>query len=133
MRDIEPDGLAGNPIMNAVDSKNRTNILIVAVRYFGGTLLEVTVLLNACTSATAIALQLGFFIQYPIEITYQLQFDYTMMNEVMLIVKQLNCSIIKQDYQLFKGLEIDIPKARLQAALDNRNKFHRVELKPTVF
>ena len=75
------------------------------------------------------ALQLVPFIQYPIEINYQLQFDYTMMNEVMMIVKQFNCTVIKQDYQLFNILEIGIPKARLQEALDKLKELHTVEVK----
>jgi len=127
--DGEPSGSAGKQILNAIDSKQLTNILIVVVRYFGGTLLGVPGLINAYKSAAAMALQLVPFIQYPIEIIYQLQFDYTVMNEVMMIVKQLNCSIIKQDYQLFNMLEIGIPKARLQEALDKIKELHTVELR----
>ena len=125
----EPGGSAGKPILNAIDSKQLTNILIVVVRYFGGTLLGVPGLINAYKSAAAMALQLVPFVQYPIEIVYQLQFDYTMMNEVMMIVKQFNCSIIKQDYQLFNLLEIGIPKARLQEALNKLKELHTVEVR----
>ncbi len=125
----EPSGSAGKPILNAIDSKQLTNILIVVVRYFGGTLLGVPGLINAYKSAAAMALQLVPFVQYPIEIVYQLQFDYTMMNEVMMIVKQFNCSIIKQDYQLFNLLEIGIPKARLQEALNKLKELHTVEVR----
>ncbi len=127
--DGEPGGSAGKPILNAIDSKNLTNILIVVVRYFGGTLLGVPGLINAYKSAAAMALQLVPFIQYPIEISYQLQFDYTVMNEVMMIIKQMNCSIIKQDYQLFNVIEIGIPKAKLQEALDKIRQLHTVELR----
>ena len=127
--DGEPSGSAGKPILNAIDSKQLTNILIIVVRYFGGTLLGVPGLINAYKSAAAMALQLVPFIQYPIEINYQLQFDYTMMNEVMMIVKQFNCTIIKQDYQLFNILEIGIQKARLQEALDKLKELHTVEVK----
>jgi len=127
--DGEPSGSAGKPILNAIDSKQLTNVLIIVVRYFGGTLLGVPGLINAYKSAAAMALQLVPFIQYPIEINYQLQFDYTMMNEVMMIVKQFNCTIIKQDYQLFNILEIGIPKARLQEALDKLKELHTVEVK----
>ena len=125
----EPSGSAGKPILNAIDSKQLTNILIVVVRYFGGTLLGVPGLINAYKSAAAMALQLVPFVQYPIEIVYQLQFDYTMMNEVMMIVKQFNCSVIKQDYQLFNVLEIGIPKARLQEALNKLKELHTVEVR----
>ena len=124
--DGEPSGSAGKPILNAIDSKQLTNILIIVVRYFGGTLLGVPGLINAYKSVASMALQLVPFVQYPIEIIYQLQFDYTMMNEVMMIVKQFNCSIIKQDYQLFNLLEIGIPKAHLQEALNQLKELHTV-------
>jgi len=130
--DGEPSGSAGKPILNAIDSRQLTNVLIVVVRYFGGTLLGVPGLINAYKSSAAMALQLIPAIQYPIEINYQLQFDYTMMNEVMMVVKQNNCTILKQDYQLFNILEIGIPKARLQEVLDKLKELHTVEVKKLV-
>ena len=125
----EPSGSAGKPILNAIDSKQLTNVLVVVVRYFGGTLLGVPGLINAYKSTAVMALQLVPTIQYPIEIMYQLQFDYTMMNEVMMVVKQYNCTIIKQDYQLFNVLEIGIPKARLEEALDKFKDLHTVDVR----
>ena len=126
--DGEPSGSAGKPILNAIDSKQLTNVLIVVVRYFGGTLLGVPGLINAYKSAASMALQLVPAIQFPIEISYQLQFDYTMMNEVMMIVKQHNCSIIKQDFQLFNVLKIGIPKVSLEQVLSKLKELHTVEV-----
>ena len=126
--DGEPSGSAGKPILNAIDSRQLTNVLIVVVRYFGGTLLGVPGLINAYKSSAAMALQLVPAVQYPIEINYQLQFDYTMMNEVMIVVKQYNCTIIKQDYQLFNILEIGIPKARLQEVFKKLKELHTVSV-----
>lgn len=130
--DGEPSGSAGKPILNAIDSRQLTNVLIIVVRYFGGTLLGVPGLINAYKSSAAMALQLIPAIQYPIEFNYQLQFDYTMMNEVMMVVKQYNCTILKQDYQLFNILEIGIPKARLQEVLDKLKELHTVEVKQVI-
>jgi len=50
------------------------------------------------------------------------------MNEVMMVVKQYNCTVIKQDYQLFNILEIGIPKARLQEVLDKLKELHTVSV-----
>ncbi len=126
--DKEPSGSAGKPILNAIDSRQLTNVLIVVVRYFGGTLLGVPGLINAYKSSAAMALQLVPAIQYAIEINYKLQFDYTMMNEVMMVIKQFNCSVIKQESQLFNIIEVGIPKARLAEALNKLKELHTVEV-----
>jgi len=112
--DGEPSGSAGKPILNQLDSKQVTDILVVVVRYFGGTLLGVPGLINAYKTATALALQTIPIVQKPVEVTYELQFDYTKMNEVMTVVKQFNCTVINQEMQLFCLLKIGIPKARLE-------------------
>jgi len=130
--DGEPSGSAGKPILNAIDSKQLTNVLVVVVRYFGGTLLGVPGLINAYKTVAVMGLQLVPTIQYPIEVNYHLEFNYTMMNEVMMIVKHYNCTVLKQDYQLFNILEIGIPKMRLQEVLDKLKELHTVDVKPVI-
>lgn len=109
--DGEPSGSAGRPILGQVDSKQLTNILVIVVRYFGGTLLGVPGLINAYKTVTQLALQAATVIQKPVLIPYRLQFDYTMMNEVMRLVKQFDCLVLKQETQLFCLIEIGVPKA----------------------
>src|SRR3954463_12337175 len=106
--DGEPSGTAGKPILGQIDSKKLTNVLVVVVRYFGGTLLGVPGLINAYKTASALALQLTPLIQKQVMVRYQLQFDYTRMNEVMMLIRQFGCEIIKQDAQLFCTLTIGI-------------------------
>ena len=93
--DGEPNNSAGMPIYGQILSFDVTNILIVVVRYFGGVKLGVSGLINAYKSAAALALQMVPAIQKPIELLYDLQFDYTRMNEVMMVVKQLMESVVK--------------------------------------
>lgn len=126
--DGEPAGSAGRPILGQIDSKALTNIMVVVVRYFGGTLLGVPGLINAYKTATALALQLAPIVQKPIELKYELNFDYHQMNEVMMIVKQYNCSVEEQAAQLFVQLKIGIPKARLEEALNKFNDLREVKL-----
>ncbi len=126
--DGEPSGSAGKPILNQIDSKQFTNVLVIVVRYFGGTLLGVPGLINAYKTATALALQTIPAIQKPIEINYELHFDYTKMNEVMMIVKQSNCTVINQETQLFCLLRIGIPKARLEEVLYKFKELVTVEI-----
>ncbi len=115
--DGEPSGTAGRPILAQIDSRNVTNILIVVVRYFGGTLLGVPGLINAYKSAASMVLQVTPIVRKPVLINYHLQFDYTLMNEVMNVVKQLDCVITRQDLQLFCIMDIGIPKNRLNEAI----------------
>ena len=115
--DGEPSGTAGKPILGQLDSKQLTNVLIIVVRYFGGTLLGVPGLINAYKTAASLVLQVTPVIQKPVEINYTLQFDYTQMNTVMTIIKQLNCTIIQQEMNLFCRYVIGISKSRLDEAL----------------
>ena len=127
--DGEPSSTAGKPILSVIDSNDLTNILIIVVRYFGGTLLGVPGLINAYKSATAMALQVIPFVQKPVEINYELQFDYTKINDVMVILKHYQCSIIKQDNQLFCMVQTGVPKARLEEVLARLKDFHTVDVK----
>jgi uncharacterized YigZ family protein len=127
--DGEPGGSAGRPILGQIDSKGLINTSVVVVRYFGGTLLGVPGLINAYKSAAAMALQLVPIVQKPVEVMYDLQFDYTRMNEVMMVVKQCNCSVVNQEMQLFCLLRIGIPKARLDEALYRLQDMHTVDVK----
>jgi uncharacterized YigZ family protein len=116
--DGEPAGSAGRPILGQIDSKQLTNIMVVVVRYFGGTLLGVPGLINAYKTATSLTLQLSPIVQKAVEIPYTLHFDYQQMNEVMMIVKQYNCSVVEQLAQLFVELKIGIPKHRLEEVIN---------------
>jgi uncharacterized YigZ family protein len=125
--DGEPSGTAGKPILGQIDSKQLTNIVVIVVRYFGGTLLGVPGLIQAYKSATAMVLQLVPVVQKSIEVMYELHFDYTLMNEVMLIIKQYGCSVMEQEMQLFCLLKIGIPKARLDEVLYKLKEIHSLD------
>ena len=126
--DGEPSGSAGRPILGQIDSKKATNVLVVIVRYFGGTLLGVPGLINAYKTTAALVLQVTPLVQKPVLITYQLQFDYTQMNEVMVTCKQFDCQVLKQDMNLFCTMLIGIPKNRLNDALYRFKELRAVEM-----
>ena len=125
----EPAGTAGKPILGQIDSKELTNILVVVVRYFGGTLLGVPGLIHAYKSAASLVLQLTPIIQKPVERIYDIQFDYTGMNAVMTIVKQYNCQVIRQEMQLFCHLIVGIPASREEEVVYKLKELRNVELK----
>lgn len=111
--DGEPSGTAGRPILGQIDSKEIVNALVIVVRYFGGTLLGVPGLINAYRSAAALALQTTPLVQRPVEKEYSVQFDYTQINDIMTLVKQYNCRVLKQDMQLFCNMTLAIPRNRV--------------------
>ena len=115
--DGEPSGTAGKPILGQIDSKQLTDLALIVVRYFGGTLLGVPGLINAYKTVSALALQTTPIIQNAIEIKYRLQFDYTRMNEVMMIAKRYNCTVLDQQLELFCRMDIGIPKANHELIL----------------
>ena len=126
--DGEPSGSAGRPILGQIDSKQLTNVLIIVVRYFGGTLLGVPGLINAYKSATILALQVTPIVQKPVLVNYRMQFDYTQMNDVMKIVKQFDCVVLKQEMPLFCSLETGVPKNKLEDVLGKLKDLRGVEV-----
>lgn len=97
--DGEPSGTGGKPILGQLLSFNLTDILVVVVRYFGGTLLGVNGLINAYRVATANALIHANIIENIIEAEFQIDFTYNKLNEVMQILKQENLNVIKTRFE----------------------------------
>jgi uncharacterized YigZ family protein len=108
--DGEPSGSAGKPILGQIDSAGVTNVLVVVVRYFGGSLLGVPGLINAYKTATQDALAQAVLIEKWIEQQVEIQFDYPVMGEVMYLLRQSEATIYKQDLQLFCIVQAGIPK-----------------------
>lgn len=126
--DGEPAGSAGKPILGQIDSKVLTDVLVVVVRYFGGTLLGVPGLINAYKTVTSLVLQIVPIIKKPILQYYSLQFDYTQINEVITILKLFDCVIGNQQNQLFCNLEIGVPKLRVDDVLHRLKNLRNVEI-----
>lgn len=126
--DGEPPGSAGRPILGQIDSKQLTNVAVVVVRYFGGTLLGVPGLINAYKTSSSSALQSVVIIRKPVVINYRLQFDYTIINDVMRIIKKNDCIVLKQDMQLFCMVEVAIPKANSELCITQLKELKSMEL-----
>jgi len=103
--DGEPSGSAGKPILGQIQSRDLSNILLVVVRYFGGTLLGVGGLIRAYRSAASDALDKNVLAERRVFDKMKLEFEYLRMNSVMKLIKDyhldfedqlfdLNCSLI---------------------------------------
>ena len=129
--DGEPSGTAGKPILGQLISKGITNTAVVVVRYWGGTMLGVPGLINAYKTAAALALQVTPFVEKQMEVNYSIEFDYTQMNEVMMILKQFNCTILANEMQLFCNIKAGVPKNRVEEVLYRLKDLQNVSIKKT--
>ena len=107
--DGEPSGSAGKPILGQIDSMGLKNVLVIVVRYFGGTLLGVPGLINAYKTATVMALENVPKKEKWIEDYFEINFDYSAMGEVLYLLKQSEATIYQQDLQLFCTVIAGIP------------------------
>ncbi|QKG80363.1 IMPACT family protein [Tenuifilum thalassicum] len=96
--DGEPSGTAGKPIHGQLLSFDVTNVLVVVIRYFGGTKLGVSGLINAYKTATQDALSNAKIITKTVDTIYKLTFGYVTMNDVMKLIKELNLEFIDQHF-----------------------------------
>jgi len=126
--DGEPSGTAGRPILGQIDSNQLTNVLVIVVRYFGGTLLGARGLINAYKTAASFALQTTQVIQKPVFTKYRLEFDYTLTNDIMMIGKQFDCVIAQKEMGLYCSLVLDIPKNKVDLVLLKLGNFKGIEI-----
>lgn len=111
--DGEPNHSAGDPILGQIKSKNLTNTLVVVIRYFGGTKLGVSGLINAYKTATAEALEEAEIVKREITETVILRFPYDEMNAVMKLVKDLDLNIKGQDYDTGCVMTLEVIVSKL--------------------
>ncbi|MGM0621410.1 MAG: IMPACT family protein [Bacteroidota bacterium] len=109
--DGEPSSTAGRPILGQLQSFSLTNTLVVVVRYFGGTLLGTSGLINAYKSAAADVLNNARIVTKTIEMKFKLHFTYPHMNDVMQIMKQENLNIVDTQFEIECDLFFTVRKS----------------------
>ncbi|RPE00916.1 YigZ family protein [Aureibaculum marinum] len=115
--DGEPNNSAGQPIYGQILSKEVTNVLVVIVRYFGGTKLGVGGLVNAYKTAAQMALEDSKIVTKTIDTHFKLLFEYPQMNTVMRIIKEHNITIVKQKMELKCEFIISVRKSEEERLL----------------
>jgi len=127
--DGEPSGTAGRPILNVLLSKDITNILVVVVRYFGGTLLGVPGLINAYKSATQEALQSADIIEKTVNDIYTVSFEYLQMNDVMRVIKEENIVVLEQQFDNNCVMKLEMRKMQVNIVISKLEKIDGVQMK----
>lgn len=126
--DGEPSGTAGKPIYNQIVANDLSDVLVVVVRYFGGTLLGTGGLINAYKSATAeMFLNASFVIKY-ISTCYLLEFPYDKMNAVMKLLKEEDLIPIEPVYGESCSLKVLIRKGRVGGFIQKSSVFKEINI-----
>jgi len=120
--DGEPSGTAGRPILGQIDSFGLTNVLVIVVRYFGGTKLGVPGLINAYKRSTIDALEQAETIEKTVDNVYQLNFGYEIMSDVMNFVKKAKLNVIKQEFEAAGLIEFALRQSETDNILEQIKK-----------
>ena len=127
--DGEPGNSAGMPIYGQIQSFGLTNVLIVVVRYFGGTKLGVGGLISAYKTAAQMALEISEIIERTIDVHFIIAFDYKNMNKVMRVIKEKNLQIISQKMEDSCEVEIATRKSNANTIYAIFNALFEITIK----
>lgn len=122
--DGEPSGTAGRPILGQINSLGLTNIIIVVSRYFGGTLLGVSGLINAYRSAAASALADAKITEKTVNAYYEITFPFSSLKDVMKVLKEENLGQSEQLFDLECRLKLNF---RISVQEKVLNRFSRID------
>lgn len=112
--DGEPSSTAGKPILGQIQSNDLTNILIIVVRYFGGTKLGVSGLINAYREAAADALLQATIVEKTVDIHLHIRFSYLVLNDVMKVIKEEAPDVLERSFELECDMLLSIREKQYQ-------------------
>lgn len=120
--DGEPNHSAGDPILNQIRSRELSDVLVVVVRYFGGTKLGVSGLINAYKTATTEALDAAKLVKRIVYSTVKVEFDYQYINELMVAIKDLKVKFVEQNIDNRCDYVLKIRESELPQFIDMLDK-----------
>lgn len=127
--DGEPGNSSGPPVLGQIRSHDLTNIVIIVVRYFGGTKLGVPGLINAYKTAAEDAIQNAKIITKTVDAKLQIGFEYPLMNDVMRIIKEEELNVVEQDFQLSCSVIVSMRKGEIERVAERFKKFYELKVK----
>ena len=127
--DGEPSGTAGKPILNQLLSSQLTNVLIVVVRYFGGTLLGVAGLIQAYKLAAADAIINSDIAEKFVLFEYALHFEAEDTGPVMKLLNEEEAKIIGTGYDKENTITFMIKKSRSEVFEEKVKALYKTKLK----
>jgi len=115
--DGEPSGTAGKPILGQLLSHDVSDTLIIVVRYWGGTKLGASGLINAYKTSAHEALEGSDKRNRTLSDTYKLTFDYGEMGHVLNVTKSLNLNIVNKTFEAVPYIHIEVPRSKIELSL----------------
>lgn len=112
--DGEPSGTAGRPILGQINSAELTDVLVIVIRYFGGTLLGTSGLIKAYKEAAEDAINNAKIVEKTIDEKFTIHFDYLILNDVMRVLKQFENASWKQDFTETCTMHISIRQSEFE-------------------
>ena len=125
----EPSGTAGKPILGQINSHNLTDILVIVVRYFGGIKLGTSGLITAYRTAASEAISAATVVEKTVDEEVTFFFEYSMMNDVMRIVKEEGPSIVSQGYDTDCSMTLRIRRSLMPRLLHRLEKVETLRIK----
>lgn len=122
--DGEPSGTAGKQIYGQILSYDVINVLIIVVRYFGGTKLGIRGLIDAYKTAASEALGKANILTRQLQDVYELHYDYPLMNKVMYILKEENLKQLDSTFEMDCKLTFSVRKKESQRIFDKFSRMH---------
>lgn len=127
--DGEPSNSAGMPIYGQIQAYGVTNILIVSVRYFGGTKLGVGGLINAYKNSAQLALEASEIVEKTIDVHFKISFGYDLMNKVQRIIKERQLQIVNQKLELDCEYVISVRKNDADSIFEIFDNIYQLSIK----
>lgn len=127
--DGEPSGTAGKPIYGQILSFDIVNVMVVIVRYFGGTKLGVRGLINAYKFASADAFENAKIITKKLKDIYELHYEYNLMNKVMYIMKEEGLEQMETKFEADCRLSFAVRKNDSKKVFERFSQMHPLKIK----
>lgn len=127
--DGEPSGTAGRPILGQINSAELTDVLVLVVRYFGGTLLGTSGLIKAYKEAAADAIANATVVEKTVDDLIEIEFDYILLNEVMRVLKQFEEVVWEQDFNENCKMKLHVRKSLSEHLYQSLAALYGVQIK----
>ena len=127
--DGEPSSTAGKQIYNVIKKFNLTNIIVIVVRYFGGTKLGISGLIRCYRSCATLVIKNSKIINKKIIDLIEINFKIEHINSVMKIIKNENLKIKEQKISTTSKIILETPRKKVDKIFEKLNSNHKLKAK----